>query len=172
MKDYTKYWNALTFASMGHGEQKRKVSNIPYIIHPVRITSILRSAGFSEHENEDLMIAALFHDLIEDTETKFDEIKDQFGEKIAMIVNELTKPENGDKEHWLKSFDSKSNEAKIIKMADRIDNLKDISQINWSEEKKRFYIEHGRIIVDKCGNAHSDLACKLEQLIEKLSNQF
>ena len=65
MKEFSNYWKALTFAFKNYGDLKRKSGNIPYIVHPIRITSILRAAGFSEFKDEDIMIAALFHDLIE-----------------------------------------------------------------------------------------------------------
>ncbi|MFX1275814.1 MAG: HD domain-containing protein [Promethearchaeota archaeon] len=172
MTDISKYWEALTFISVRHGDQKRISSNIPYIIHPIRVAAILRSFGFSEQDNEDLLIAALLHDLIEDTSTTLGEIKQYFNEKIMLIVSELSKPKKKDKEIWLNSFETKSDEAKIIKMADRIDNLMDIIQINWKIEKKRIYLEHANIILEKCGNAHVNLAKKLEQMIEKLSNEL
>jgi guanosine-3',5'-bis(diphosphate) 3'-pyrophosphohydrolase len=170
MKEFSNYWKALTFAGKNHGMKLRKDNETPYIVHPLRITSILRAVGLSEFKEEDLMIAALFHDLVEDTETNLEEIKSQFSEKIASIVKELTKPKNGNKEKWLKSFDTVSKEAKIIKMADRIDNLMDMNIDIWSIEKVKSYAEQGKIVLDKCGNAHSELAIKLKNVIENVFN--
>ena len=172
MKDFRKYWDALTYTAIWHDDQKRKTLNIPYIIHPIRITAILRSFGFSEWENEDLMIAALLHDVIEDTEIHFNEIERRFGKKIAVVVNELSKPINLRKENWLKTFDEKSIEAKIIKMADRIDNLMDLTKLDWSDEKKRNYLEQGKIILEKCGKSNEDLANNLAELIQELEREF
>ncbi|MFX1238760.1 MAG: HD domain-containing protein [Promethearchaeota archaeon] len=67
MIDINKYWKALTYMAEHHGDQKRKSGKMVYIIHPIRIAFILRSVGFTEANDEDLLIAALFHDLIEDT---------------------------------------------------------------------------------------------------------
>ena len=64
MKDYSNYCRAITFAFSKYGELKRKSQNIPYVVHPIRINAILRAAGFNENDNEEMMIAALFHDLI------------------------------------------------------------------------------------------------------------
>ncbi len=171
MKEISNYWKALTFAAKNHGIKTRKDNETPYVIHPMRITAILRAAGFSEFKNEDLMMAALFHDLIEDTETSLNDIKNQFGKKSASIVEELTKPEDddkGSKEKWLKSFDKASKEAKIIKMADRIDNLMDMNLDIWPIEKQKSYAEQGKIILEKCGDAHSELAIKLKSVINKI----
>ena len=167
MKDYSNYCNAITFAFSKYGELKRKSQNLPYVVHPIRITAILRAAGFTENENEDLMIAALFHDLIEDTETPLEEIEAQFGTKIASIVMELTKPEKGNKEVWLKSFESASNEAKIIKMADRLDNLIDMTSESWKIKKQKSYAEQAKIILEKCGSVNDEIALKLNEEIEK-----
>lgn len=167
MKDYSNYCRAITFAFSKYGELKRKSQNIPYVVHPIRINAILRAAGFNENDNEEMMIAALFHDLIEDTETPIDEIETQFGTKIASIVMELTKPEKGNKDEWLKNFESASKEAKIIKMADRLDNLIDMTTESWKIKKQKSYAEQGKIILEKCGSAHSEIALKLQEEIEK-----
>ena len=139
MKDFTNYWNAISFAFIKHGNLKRKAKDVPYVIHPIRVSTILRATGFNEFEHEDLMIAALFHDLVEDTDTNLKEIEKQFGKKISLIVAELTKPKGAkgpEKEKWLETFIEKSNEAKIIKMADRIDNLMEKGDV-WTEEKQK-----------------------------------
>ncbi|MHA1293658.1 MAG: HD domain-containing protein, partial [Promethearchaeota archaeon] len=126
MKDFTKYRKALNFTIFHYKNLERKYVKIPAFIHPIRIASILRAVGYNEFDHEDIMIAALFHDLIEDTDVTSNDIKEQFGSKIANIVIELSKPKEKDKEEWLKNFKNLSNEARIIKLADRIDNLMDM----------------------------------------------
>jgi len=170
MKDFSNYWNALSFAFEKYGNLTRKSKEIPYIIHPIRITSILRAVGFDEFENEDLMIAALFHDLVEDTDTKLNEIENKFGEKVALIVAELTKPEGANgrkKDQWLENFINDSEEARIIKMADRIDNLLEMVD-DWTIEKQISYVEQAKIILKSCGDSNKQLAKKLEALINSL----
>ncbi len=167
MNDISRYWNALTFVFNRHGEQKRKSANIPYVIHPIRVALILRSVGFSDSEHEDLMIAALCHDLIEDTETTFEEISDQFGEKVATIVSELSKPSDKSKDEWIKSFEKTSREAKIIKMADRIDNLMDMPSSMWTHEQQEQYAQQGELILQYCGKANLKLAELLKRTIQE-----
>ena len=167
MKDYLNYCAAITYAFSKYGELKRKSQKIPYVVHPIRITAILRAAGFNENDNEEMMIAALFHDLIEDTETPIEEIKNQFGRKVASIVMELTKPEKGNKNDWLKTFEKASKEAKIIKMVDRLDNLMDMPTELWKIKKQKSYAEQAKIILEKCGSANEGIALKLNEEIEK-----
>ncbi len=167
MKNYTNYCRAITFAFTKYGELKRKSQNIPYVVHPIRITAILRAAGFNENDNEEIMIAALFHDLIEDTDTPIEVIRNQFGTKVASIVIELTKPEKGNKDKWLRTFESATIEAKIIKMADRLDNLIDMTTESWKIKKQKSYAEQAKIILETCGSANDELALKLNEEIEK-----
>ena len=166
MKDFDRYWEALTFATIHYGKLKRKSSGIPYIIHPVRITSILRAIDLDEYKNEEIMISALFHDLIEDTDTTSDLIELEYGKKIASIVCELSKPEKGSKDDWLKTFETASKEAKIVKLADRIDNLMDMK--TWPTERRKSYAEQAKLIVKYCGEASPKLARTLQEIIDNI----
>ena len=165
MKEFSRYWEALNYAFEKYNNLKRKLTGLPYIIHPIRITLILRAAGYSEFQNEDLMVAALLHDLIEDTNITYDDIKKNFNLKVANIVKELSKPKNIEKDEWLKSFENVSEEAKIIKIADRIDNLRDM--VNWPDNKKKSYAKQAEIILDKCGEANPELSFVLKFHINK-----
>lgn len=174
MKDFLNYWNALSFAFNKYGSLKRKSKDIPYIIHPIRIITMLRAVGFNEFDHEDLMIAALFHDLLEDTDTDLKEIEDKFGKKVGEIIVELTKPEGAKdrkKDNWIKNFVNKSIEAKTIKLADRIDNLMDMRDI-WDVEKQRSYIDQARIILKSCGDANEQLAHKLTEFINEILSKL
>lgn len=171
MKEFLNYWKALNFAMIKYGNLKRKSGDISYVIHPLRITLILRAVGFSEFNNEDIMISALFHDLIEDTEISPEEIQNKFGRKVLSIVNELSIPKNESKETYLKNLKNASEEAKIIKLADRIDNLIDIPATSWSKEKQRSYAEQAKIILKTCGSVHEELALRLNLEIEKVLNK-
>ncbi len=168
MNDFSSYWDALTFVFSRHDDQKRKSVNIPYVIHPIRVALILRSVGFSEFEHENLMIAAIFHDLIEDTDTTFEEISEQFGKQVALIVDELSRPDNTDKDEWINTFETKSMEAKIIKMADRIDNLKDMPSSKWTRKTQIKYAQQGGLILKQCGHANLKLAEILKRNIQEV----
>jgi guanosine-3',5'-bis(diphosphate) 3'-pyrophosphohydrolase len=172
MKEFEIIWEAINYAFIKYGNVKRKLGDIPYIIHPIRVTMILRAAGFSEFKDSNLMLAALFHDLLEDTNLSFEDLKAEFGIEVASIVKELSKPENTSKDEWLRTFGTASKESKLIKMADRIDNLKDMKLPDWSVEKQKKYAEQGLIILETCRDANSSLAKRLNKLIDKILNDF
>ena len=168
MKQFLNYWKALNFALIKYGDLRRKSGDIHYFIHPLRITLILRAAGFSEFENEKMMIAALFHDLVEDTDISLSEIENKFGRNVASIVSEVTIPIKTEKDVYLENLKNASVEAKIIKLADRIDNLIDLPKSFWPINKQKSYAEQAKIILESCGDANSKLALRLKQEIEKI----
>ncbi len=163
MKQFLNYWKALNFALIKYGDLRRKSGDIHYFIHPLRITLILRAAGFSEFENENMMIAALFHDLIEDTDISLSEIENKFGRNVASIVSEVSIPIKTEKDVYLENLKNASVEAKIIKLADRIDNLIDLPKSFWPIVKQKSYAEQAKIILESCGDANSKLALRLKQ---------
>ena len=77
---------AYHLAYEAHGDQRR-VSGVPYILHPTSVACILVEIGMAT----DCVVAALLHDVVEDTEVELDEIKKQFGETIAELVDGVTK---------------------------------------------------------------------------------
>ncbi|TFG06897.1 MAG: HD domain-containing protein [Promethearchaeota archaeon] len=168
MKDFVNYWNALNYAFIKYGDLKRKSGEIPYIIHPIRISSILRAVGFSEFDDEELMIAALLHDLVEDTDVNIDEVKEKFGDKIALIVNQLTIQDKDLKEEYLENLKHASRESKIIKLADRLDNLLDMPENLWSKKRQKQYATQAKIILKNCGDAHQELASRLKTEIDEI----
>ncbi|MBY8984173.1 MAG: bifunctional (p)ppGpp synthetase/guanosine-3',5'-bis(diphosphate) 3'-pyrophosphohydrolase [Candidatus Lokiarchaeota archaeon] len=170
MKDFSNFWDAINFAFAKYRYLTRQSTKIPYVIHPIRITTILRAVGFNEFDHADLMIAALFHDLLEDTDISLKEIEDQFGKRVGEIIFELTIPKGViglEKDKWLEKFENKSKEAKIIKIADRIDNLMDMKDI-WDEKKQRSYTNQARIILKSCRDANEQLALKLDLTINEI----
>ena len=166
MREFENLWKGLSFAFLKYGSLKRKSIDIPYVIHPIRVALILRATGFSEFKDKSLFLAALFHDLLEDTDLSFEDLRQEYGIQVASIVKELSKPEECNKDDWLHSFGSASKEAKIIKIADRIDNLLDMKSTGWSVERQKKYATQGLIILEKCGEINPELAIKLEETID------
>ena len=93
-----RYEAALTLAARAHRTQLRKVGDVPYIVHPVHVSAILLRHGFSE----DVVIAGLLHDVIEDQDVSLERIEADFGPAIAEIVAALTerKKEAGVDRPW------------------------------------------------------------------------
>lgn len=122
---------AKKFAEKAHKGQLRKYTNEPYINHPISVARLVQTVCNDEY----VLMAALLHDVVEDTETTIDDIWREFGGKVADIVSDLTdisKPEDGnrkirkeiDRQHIAKAC----KEAKLIKLADLIDNHKSIKK--------------------------------------------
>src|SRR4051794_38285468 len=74
--------HALRWAAVGHEGQVRRGSGVPYVEHPMAVALILDRLGF----DEEVVIAGLLHDLVEDTEATLDEIRERFGARTAEIV--------------------------------------------------------------------------------------
>jgi (p)ppGpp synthase/HD superfamily hydrolase len=118
---------ARTFALEAHGEQKRKYSEQPYVVHLDAVVRILRSFGI---DRPHLLAAAYLHDTVEDTSATMQDILDAFGEEIAELVYWLTDVEQG-KRRMRKLMSAwrlghAPMDAKLIKLADFIDNSEDI----------------------------------------------
>jgi (p)ppGpp synthase/HD superfamily hydrolase len=118
-----RYDAALTLAARAHRSQTRKGSDIPYIVHPVHVSVILLRYGFAE----DVVIAGLLHDVVEDQDVPLDEIEAEFGPPVAEMVAVLTekKKEGGlprpwemRKEEALEEARQASIEAVAVKAAD------------------------------------------------------
>lgn len=121
---------ALRFASMAHAHQLRKYTFEPYLIHPIAVAEIVKSVPHTE----EMVAAALLHDVVEDCGVHPKTVREVFGPKAALLVSELTdvsRPQDGNrqkrKELGRQHTKDSSPEAKTIKLADLIDNTKSIA---------------------------------------------
>lgn len=118
---------AVQFATEAHAGQVRKLSNEPYIIHPLQVAKTLEEAGFCE----ELVIAALLHDTVEDTDTTIEQIEKEFGSKVAHYVSahteDKTKKWEERKQHTLELVKEAPLEVKALIVADKWDNLKSMT---------------------------------------------
>lgn len=121
---------AAQFAAEKHAGQFRKFTGAPYITHPIRVAG---RVTMHEQATPELVAAAWLHDVPEDTDATIEDIYAMFGDKVGMYVNWLTNPSKGSKEprHIRKKLDREHAAVapltcKIIKLIDRIDNLREI----------------------------------------------
>jgi (p)ppGpp synthase/HD superfamily hydrolase len=115
---------AVLKASEYHGEQKRKFSDELYIDHCLRVASLVGDYS----DNEDLVIAAILHDIVEDTLATVNDINIWFGDKVSSLVEELTNDDvilksQGKRIYIAEKFNTLSEGGLIIKSLDRLDNL-------------------------------------------------
>ena len=131
---------AYEIAEKAHGDQKR-ISGIPFILHPTSVACIVAQFGM----DSDSIIAALLHDVVEDTEYSLDFIRKEFGKDVANIVDGVTKiskiklytREEQQAENVRKMLIAMSNDIRVIivKLADRIHNMRTIECM--PEQKRR-----------------------------------
>ncbi len=153
MNNLTTLIHAINFAAKKHRRQKRKgADEEPYINHPLEVLNLLTSIGKVEDFN--VLIAAVLHDTIEDTETTEEEISKLFGAKVCKMVLELTDdktlPKAERKQLQIEHAPHISKGAKQIKLCDKISNIRDILENppdGWSIERRTAYVEWGEQVV-------------------------
>ena len=145
---------AATFAAEKHAAQKRKgAAAEPYVNHLIEVAQLIASS--SEQLDANLVMAGFLHDTIEDTGTTAGDLEQVFGSDISALVLELTDdkslPKEVRKELQVQEAPHKSVRAQVIKLADKISNLRSLltsPPANWSTERKREYFDWGRRVVD------------------------
>jgi guanosine-3',5'-bis(diphosphate) 3'-pyrophosphohydrolase len=173
------YQDAIKFAAYKHLEKRQKVkgTKLPYVVHLSNVAmEIFMTALHTKDFNLIYAIqAALLHDTIEDTETTFDEIKDSFGEDIAIAVLALSKDENLPKDKQiadsLARIKKLQKEVWAVKLADRITNLQP-PPANWSRAKNIRYLKESQIILDELRDGNQYLANRLEAKITESHNRL
>lgn len=146
MKLTSKIQQAINLAARLHREHTRIGLNLPYIVHPYSVACLV-----SEYDDdEDLICAALLHDVLEDVEGyNFKELRRDFGDKVANLVKEVTEDRTDLEESWtlrdswkkrkaayLKNLRSVSKAALLICAADTTHNLQSLKEIYLLNNKK------------------------------------
>lgn len=178
MNNTNKLLQAASFAAKKHSFQKRKGANgEPYINHPLEVANLLANVG--KVEDADVLIAALLHDTIEDTQTTSKEIIALFGEKVCGYVLEVTDDKNlpkaERKQLQIEHAPHLSNGAKTIKLADKISNIKDIMNsppADWTVQRQLEYIVWGENVVAGLRGANELLEKHFDDLIEKAKRKI
>ncbi len=133
----SKVKSAELFAKKKHSGQLRKDGTTTVHMHLKSVVNRLKSM---EMTDEDVLAAAWLHDIIEDTDTTFDEIDQLFGKKVALLVLSLTKDTKLSKRaqvlQYVKQLRRSSLEAKMIKLCDIASNLKQVHISSMSNAKK------------------------------------
>jgi guanosine-3',5'-bis(diphosphate) 3'-pyrophosphohydrolase len=154
---------AMAFAARKHRDQRRKDPQAsPYINHPIALADVL--ANEAGVEDERVLIAAILHDTIEDTDTTTQELVREFGKDIADIVLEVSDDESLPKAERKRLQVERapfiSRRAKLVKLADKICNIRDVAgspPVGWSLERRREYFEWARAVIDGLRGAHPGL---------------
>jgi (p)ppGpp synthase/HD superfamily hydrolase len=123
----TKIDKAIEFATKAHRNQFRKGTELPYISHPFSVAMLLREMGC----DEEIVIAGVLHDVVEDTDYSLDDIEKKFGKRVAEIVNGCSEPDRNAswesrKKHTIEYLKNAPYEIKIVSCADKLHNIRTI----------------------------------------------
>jgi (p)ppGpp synthase/HD superfamily hydrolase len=122
-------FDAIEYAARAHREHFRKGTNIPYIIHPISVAKILIEYDCSD----EVVIAGLLHDTVEDTAVTLEAIRRSFGEKVARLVEAASEPDKSDtwenrKRHTIEYLRTASMDVLLLSCADKLDNIRSIKE--------------------------------------------
>lgn len=167
------YTQCIHFAAVKHRNQRRlDKEETPYINHPIGVANILcAEGGISDFE---VLQAAILHDTVEDTDTTFEEIKTHFGADVCSIVQEVTDdktlPKDTRKRLQIEHALTISHQAKLVKLADKIYNLRDLQRCrpkNWTEERCREYFCWAKKVCDNLKGTNEPLERILDEIFRQ-----
>lgn len=127
--NHPRLFDAIEFAARAHHGQFRKASPLPYILHPLDVARILIECGASE----EIVIAAILHDVVEDTNVTLEQVRAEFGENVARLVQGMSEPNRKDtwenrKRGTLEFLETAPQDILLIELADKLDNLREIQK--------------------------------------------
>ncbi len=163
--------DAIRFSARKHADQTRKCpGHTPYIIHPIEVADSILMLGGVDDPN--ILIAALLHDTVEDTNTSFEEIREAYGPEVEAYVREVTDdkslPKDVRKQLQIDNASHKSVGAAIVKLADKLNNLTDLGRnppADWSQERVEAYFVWAKKVVDGLPLVNSPLKEAVDQTI-------
>lgn len=178
MNDLPKLLQAISFAAKKHRSQKRKgADEEPYVNHVLEVASLLANVG--KVADYDILIAAVLHDTVEDTETSGEEIANLFGAAVSAMVLEVTDdkslPKATRKQKQIEHAADLSTGAKLVKLADKISNIRDVTENppdGWSQTRKLEYVNWGEQVVNNLRGANADLEKYFDEIVHVARQKF
>lgn len=147
-------FEAIEFATKAHKGQVRKGTKIPYITHPLGVAKILLQNDCLQ----EIVVAGILHDTVEDAPVTIEDIRHSFGEKIASLVHGASEPDKSDtwenrKRHTIEYLKTAPMDVLLVSIADKLDNIRAIREdyeklgeslwprFNRSKEKQSWYYQ-------------------------------
>lgn len=163
MSDAALLLRAIAFSAQQHRNQRRKdVEASPYINHPIQVATILATVGGVADLTT--LVAAILHDTVEDTETTPEELEERFGPDVQLLVAEVTDDKSlskvDRKRLQVEHAPLSSVAAKLIKLADKISNVRDATETppsSWSTERRREYFDWTERVIAGCRGTNDKL---------------
>lgn len=164
---------AMRFSAEKHSEQRRKDSkSSPYINHPIQVAETLWKVG-GVRDNT-LLIAAILHDTIEDTDATPAEIEREFGKDVLELVLEVTDdkslPKEVRKQLQIENTAKKSPRAKLLKLADKLCNIQDLVHSppsNWSLKRRQEYLSWSEKVVQGVRGTNRELEARYDEVLRE-----
>ena len=176
--DLNQIFEAAIFAAKKHQGQVRKdESRSPYVTHPISVAQTLFELGGIT--DTATLIAALLHDIIEDTSTTRDQVRTTFGDDILSLVLEVTDNKSLEKMERKRlqvlHAPHLSYRAKLIKLADKLTNCQDIlfsPPRDWPLERRQEYIQWGADVVSQMRGTNPELEAAFDQVLADAQEQL
>jgi guanosine-3',5'-bis(diphosphate) 3'-pyrophosphohydrolase len=172
MRNLQIIFDALEFAARKHQFQKRKgAAGIPYVNHLIEVTALL--VRKLKSPSSDLLVAALLHDVLEDTDTREEEIEKRFGKTILDIVSEVSDdmslPSSTRKALQIEDAKHLSYEACCIKIADKTCNIRDIlyTRVKWNRKRKMKYIRWAVNVIQEIRDTDTNLIDEFDKAVKE-----
>jgi guanosine-3',5'-bis(diphosphate) 3'-pyrophosphohydrolase len=173
-----KILDAIVFAAEKHqGDVRKNKQRSPYITHPLLVAQAIVQIG--EIQETTILAAAILHDTIEDTDTTREEIKERFGEDILSIILEVTDdktlPKMVRKRLQVAHAVELSHEARIVKLADKLINCRDILDDPpdyWPLKRRQDYIQWGADVVFRIRGTNQQLETAFDQLLARAEREL
>ncbi|MFT6388319.1 MAG: guanosine-3',5'-bis(diphosphate) 3'-pyrophosphohydrolase [Cellvibrionaceae bacterium] len=155
-----KIFEVLEYASELHKDQRRKGNGgSPYVNHLIEVASLL--SRVAKVTDQEVIIAAILHDALEDTDAREGDIFDLFGDTVLGYVKHLTDDKTLSLEKrriaQLKSIENSSSQIQLIKLADHCSNIASLPP-SWDRARLESYISWSHSIAVHCYSASEELA--------------
>jgi (p)ppGpp synthase/HD superfamily hydrolase len=170
---FTNLLAALDFAAHKHRAQRRKSGEcVPYINHPIHVARLLAEVGGIT--DEQVLMAAILHDTVEDTATTPAELEAAFGPVVRGLVEEVTDdkslPKAQRKRNQVTHASHLSPGAAVIKLGDKISNVHDLSHTppaDWSLERIREYQDWAEEVVRNMPKVNGALEARFAEVVQE-----
>ena len=164
---------ALDFAADRHRDQRRKdARGSPYVNHLITVARLLADTGGVT--DPAVLVAAVLHDTVEDVGVSFGEIEERFGREVREIVAEVTDDKSLEKSErkrlQVEHAPLMSTSAKLVKLADKIANLRDVIDrppVGWNRHRREQYMQWSAAVVDGCRGTNPALERMFDSVLEK-----
>lgn len=164
---------AVNFAADKHRDQRRKnVEASPYINHPIQVAELIARIG--EVDDLAVLMAAVLHDVVEDTETTLEELENVFGPGVSDLVAEVTDDKSltkaDRKKEQIEHAATMTDRARLIKLADKTCNIRDVAHSppeHWDLKRRKEYLDWASKVIDRCRGTNAHLERYFDETMQR-----